>query len=137
MAIDRLLPPAAEPADRWRLRRAATEVLHDEGLRFLQFGSTLQPEPVPGQPLDPAMGPALVEGTVRDVLGVGAMDSLPARLRAVAARGRVGAMLTRIAIAPDLSSASAVLALAESRCPRAGPSRPGKTPDATSSTPPG
>jgi hypothetical protein len=53
------------------------------------------------------MGPALVEGTVRDVLGVGATDSLPARLRAIAARGRVGAMVTRIGIAPDLGSASA------------------------------
>ena len=41
--------------------------------------------PVPGQPLDPAMGPALVEGTIRDVLGVGGTDPLPSRLRAAAA----------------------------------------------------
>ena len=106
IAIDRLLPPAAEPADRWLLRRAATEVLHDEGLRFLQFGTTVLPEPVPGQPVDPAMGAALVEGTIRDALGVGATDSLPSRLRAVAARGRVGVMVTRIGIAPDLGSVS-------------------------------
>ncbi|HZW29489.1 MAG TPA: hypothetical protein VFF52_02215 [Isosphaeraceae bacterium] len=107
IALDRLLPPAVEPPDRWLLRRAATEVLQDEGLRFLQFGTTILPEPVPGQPLDPALGPALVEGTIRDALGVGKTDSLPLRLRAVAERGRVGVMVTRIAVAPDLGSASA------------------------------
>ena len=107
IAIDRLLPPAAEPIDRWFLRRAATEVLHDEGLRFIQFGTSILPEPVPGQPLDPAMGATLVEGTIRDVLGVGRGDPLPARLHAVAARGRVGVVITRIEIAPDLGGVAA------------------------------
>jgi hypothetical protein len=106
IAIDRLLPPAAEPAEHWLLRRAATEVLHDEGLRFIQFGNTILSEPVPGQPLDPATGATLVEGTIRDVLGVGGADPLPSRLRAAAARGRVGLVITRIQIAPDLGSAS-------------------------------
>jgi hypothetical protein len=105
--IDRLLPPGFESADRWLLRRAATEVLHDEGLRFIRFGNTILPEPVPGQPLDPATGATLVEGTVRDVLGVGGTDPLPSRLRAVAARGRVGVMVTSIGIAPNLGSVSA------------------------------
>ena len=107
VALDRLLPPGFEPADRWLLRRAATEVLHDEGLRFIRFGTTILPEPVPGQPVDPATGATLVEGTIRDVLGVGGADPLPLRLRAVAARGRVGLLVTRIAIAPDLGSVSA------------------------------
>jgi hypothetical protein len=107
IAIDRLLPTAVESIDRWFLRRAATEVLHDEGLRFIGFGTTILPEPVPGQPLDPATGATLVEGTIRDVLGVGGADPLPLRLRAVAARGRVGLMITRIAIAHDLGSVTA------------------------------
>jgi hypothetical protein len=107
VAIDRLLPPAAESEDRWALRRAATEALHDQGLRFIQFGTTLLPEPVPGQPLDPAGGMTLVEGTIRDVLGVGGADPLPSRLRAVAARGRVGVIVTRIEISPDLARAAA------------------------------
>jgi hypothetical protein len=41
IAIDRLLPPYAERADHWLLRRAATEVIYDEGLRFIGFGSTI------------------------------------------------------------------------------------------------
>ena len=105
--LDRLLPPAVEPADRWLLRRAATEVIRDEGLRFIRFGNTILPEPVPGQPLDTAAGITLVEGTIRDVLGVGGGDPLPSRLHAAAARGRVGVMVTNIAIAPDLGSVSA------------------------------
>jgi hypothetical protein len=111
IALDRLLPPGFEPDDRWLLRRAATEVLHDEGLRFIRFDNTILPEPVPGQPLDPATGATLVEGTIRDVLGVGGTDSLPSRLRAVAERGRVGVMVTSIGIAPDLGSVSAEASL--------------------------
>src|SRR3954468_17433469 len=96
IALDRLLSPGFEPADRWPLRRAATEVLHDEGLRFIRFGNTVRPEPVPGQPLDPTLGAELIEGTIRDVLGVGGAEPLPLTLGAVASRGRVGVMVTRI-----------------------------------------
>lgn len=105
--IDRLLPPSLETEDRWIVRRAATEVLNDEGLRFIRFGNTVLPEPIPGQPPDPSLGAALVEGTVRDFLAGGRADPLPGKLQAVAGRGRVGAMVTRIEIAPDLNSASA------------------------------
>ncbi|WP_406695593.1 hypothetical protein V5E97_31750 [Singulisphaera sp. Ch08] len=109
--LDRLLPPSVEPEARWLLRRAATEALNDEGLRFIRFGSSVLPEPLPGQPPDPSAGAALVGGTIRDVLGVGGPDPLPARLRDVAARGRVGAMVTTIEVAPDLSAVSAESAL--------------------------
>jgi hypothetical protein len=111
VAIDRLLPPSVEPEGRWLLRRAATEALNDDGLRFIRFGSTVLPEPVPGRQPDPATGTALVGGTIKDVLGVGGPDPLPARLRDVAARGRVGAMVTRIELAPDLGRVSAESAL--------------------------
>jgi hypothetical protein len=111
VSIDGLLPLTVESSARWSMRRAATEVLHDDGLRFLRFGNTLLPEPVPGQPVDPAATMALVEGSVRDVLGVGAGDPLPRRLREAEARGRVGLMITTIVIAPDLSDVSAESAL--------------------------
>jgi hypothetical protein len=107
VSIDRLLPPSAESEAHWLLRRAATEVLYDEGLRFVRFGSTLLPEPMPGQTPDPTAGVAIVEGTIKDVLGVGGADPLPNRLMFVASRGRVGAMVTRIEIAPDFSAANA------------------------------
>ncbi len=107
IALDRMLPPTLEPEDRWLLRRAATEVLHDENLRYIRFGSSVLPEPVPGQPIDPATAATLVEGTIRDVLGVGAGDALPLRFRAAAARDRVGLVVTSIEIAPDLGSAAA------------------------------
>ena len=70
IALDRLLPPVAESANHWLLRRAATEALYDDGLRFIRFGSTILPEPTPGQSVDQAAGISLVEGTIRDVLGI-------------------------------------------------------------------
>ena len=107
VAIDRLLPPSAESDDRWLLRRAATEVLNDEGLRYVRFGNTVLPEPAPGQVPDPALGPRLVEGTIKDVLSGGRVDPLPERLQGVAERGRVGMMVTRIEIAADFGSVAA------------------------------
>jgi hypothetical protein len=88
IALDRLLPPFAERANDWLLRRAATEVLNDNNLRFIGFGNNILPEPLPGRPLDPAAAVALVDGTIRDVLGVGRVDSLPLGLGALAGRGR-------------------------------------------------
>jgi hypothetical protein len=88
IALDRLLPPFAEPEVRWLLRRAATEVLNDNGLQFIGFGNNILPEPMPGQPLNPAAGLALVEGALSDVLGTGRIASLPMGLGALAARGR-------------------------------------------------
>jgi hypothetical protein len=110
-SVDRLLPLSIEPEDRWVLRRAATEVLNDDGLRFIRIGASVLPEPVPGQPPDPKLGATLVDGTIRDVLAGGRADPLPGRLGGIGQRGRVGAMVTRIELAADLSSASAEAAL--------------------------
>ncbi len=88
IAIDRLLPPLLEREDHWLLRRAATEALYDNGLRFIGFGSNILPEPIPGHPIDPSAGIALVEGVIRDVLGAGSVNSLPLGNGGLAARGR-------------------------------------------------
>ncbi len=107
VAIESLLPPSVEPEDRWLLRRAATEVLNDEGLRFVRFGNIVLHEPMPGQVPDPTLGPMLVEGTIKDVLAGGRVDPMPERLNSVADRGRVGMMVTRIEIAADFGSVAA------------------------------
>ena len=111
VAIDRLLPPSVEPEDHWLLRRAATEALHDEGLRFIRFGTTVLPEPVPGQRPTRRWGPR--SSAARSGTSSARAGPIPCRrrLRDVAARGRVGAMVTRIEVAPDLSAVSAESAL--------------------------
>jgi hypothetical protein len=88
IAVDRLLPPFTERADRWLLRRAATEALYDDGLRFIGFGNNILPEPIPGQPLDPDAGVAAVEGAIRDVLGIGRAAAPQLNIGSLAARGR-------------------------------------------------
>ena len=69
------------------LRRAATEAFNDEGLRFVRHGNVVLPEPVPGQPIDPTQAAAVIQDTLREVLGGTAIDPLPARLQSVAATG--------------------------------------------------
>jgi hypothetical protein len=109
--LDSLLPPAAETDERWALRRAATEALNDEGLRFVRHGNVVLPEPVPGQPIDPAQAAAVLQETIRDVLGGSTTDPLPARLQGVAAKGRVGAVVTRMELSPDLEGVTVESAL--------------------------
>ncbi len=109
--LDSLLPPAAETDDRWALRRAATEALNDEGLRFVRHGNVVLPEPVPGQPVDPAQAAAVLQETIREVLGGSTTDPLPARLQGVAAKGRVGAIVTRMELSPDLDGVTVESAL--------------------------
>jgi hypothetical protein len=107
VTVDSLLPASVASDDQWLLRRAATEVLNDDGLRSIRFGNTVLPEPVPGQFPDATLAPKLVEGTIKDVLTGGRADPLPDSLRSVAERGRVGMMVTRIEIAADFGSVAA------------------------------
>ena len=53
----------------------------------------------------------MLQDTLRDVLGGTTADPLPARLQAVAAKGRVGAMVTRLEISPDFESVTVESAL--------------------------
>jgi hypothetical protein len=111
IALDPLLPAPVENETQWLILRAATEVQNDEGLRFIRFGNTLMPEPAPGQPPDPNAAAAVLSDTLKDILGSSPSDPLAARLRDVAARGRVGALVTRLDLAPDFSSVTVESAL--------------------------
>jgi hypothetical protein len=100
VAIDRLLPIPVEPDAQWRLRRAATEVANDPGVRFIRVQSLVLPEPAPGQVPDGSG--ALAE--LKTLLGGGPpSDPLADRLRDIAAHGRIGAAVTRLDVSPDLS----------------------------------
>jgi hypothetical protein len=104
VGIDDLLPIPAESEDQWLARRAATEVTHDTGLKFLRVGPMIIPEIGPGQPI----GPGFVMDTLPDLTKIldGRMpDPLPERLREVSARGRVGALVTQQDMSPDLDAA--------------------------------
>ncbi len=111
ISLDALLPSPLEADTQWSLRRAATEVTHDDGVRFIRFGNTILPEPSPGRPPDPSAAGALLSSTLKDLLGEGQSDPLPARLNEVAARGRVGAMVTRLDLAADMGSVTVESAL--------------------------
>jgi hypothetical protein len=109
-SIDSLLPPHAEPEASWLTRRAATEVLHDPGLKFVRYQGLMVPDTgaPAAQPLSafqalPALGPLLG--------GDAPADPLPGTLHQLAAKGRCGAMVTRLDIAPDFSMVSVDITL--------------------------
>jgi hypothetical protein len=104
--IDELLPLPVETDPEWRLRRAAAEVKADRSAWFVRHGDFIAPEQSGGAGLNLAAlgGIGNLSSLVRELTGEGpAEDPLPARLRAVAARGGIGAVVTRLAIEPDLS----------------------------------
>ena len=69
---------------------AATEVTHDNGLKFLRVGPIILPEPAPGAPAGPGLAAAALPDLTK-LLDGKMTDPLPERLGEVAARGRVGA----------------------------------------------
>jgi hypothetical protein len=107
ISLDRLLPPAAEPEMAWLARRAATEVTIDPSLRFLRYQDMVIPDSRSGQPMgDLGLTTALAE--LKRLLdpdqGQGRPDPVAERLNSLATRGRCGATVTRLTIAPDLGS---------------------------------
>ncbi len=104
-ALDRLLPPVPEPEVAWLGRRAATELSVDSDLRFIRFQDTVIPDAGTGQ-LTGAMGLSTAVSELKRLLDPDqgpATDPLVEKLKAVAARGRVGAQVTRLEIQPDMS----------------------------------
>jgi hypothetical protein len=115
-ALDRLLPPSPEPEAAWLARRAATEVMIDSGLRFLQYQDLVIPDvPAGGVPPSSAVILRSALAELNRLLdpdsGQGRADRLLEKLAAVGAGGRVGAMVTRLAIAPDLGGVTVEVAL--------------------------
>jgi hypothetical protein len=104
-SLNGLLPPTVEPESTWLGRRAATELAVDPDLRFLRFQDTVMLEPGPGQPLG-ALGLSSAISELKRLLDPDQgqkVDPLTEKLNAVAARGRIGAVVTRLEIQPDLS----------------------------------
>jgi hypothetical protein len=110
-SLDRLLPPMPEPDAIWLARRAATEIAIDSGLRFLRYQDTVLPDMGPGQSIT-GLNPAMALSELKRLLdpdaaqGQGRPDPLAEKLQAVAARGRIGAVVTRLEIAPNLDGAA-------------------------------
>jgi hypothetical protein len=99
-SIDGLLGLPIENDYQWRLRRAATELKLDSGLRFLRYHRLIWPEEEAGGQVDVAG----VVGLLDDLFNHEAdEDPLASRLRQVAARDRFGALVTALDIAPDFS----------------------------------
>lgn len=107
--IDDLLPIPAESEPRWRARRAATEVAQERELRFIRYQGLVLPEGAPGAPLDAS---GALGGVVKSLLGEQpADDPLAAKGKAVAARGRVGMLVTKLDTAEDLSGVAVEIVL--------------------------
>jgi len=110
VVIDRLLPIPLETEQQWLTRRAATEVTHDNGVRFLQIQNMFVPEPAPGQPLNLGTALSLVSNLAPLIEGK-PVDPLAAQLRELAVRGRVGAMVTQQEMSPALDAVRITISL--------------------------
>jgi hypothetical protein len=104
--LDSMLPVASEPEAHWLARRAATELAVDPDLRFIRYQGLLLPDSQLDQA--PALGgldAASALGEIAKLLDPNAAeaDPLPPALEKIGARGRAGAAVTRLEIAPDMS----------------------------------
>lgn len=113
-SLDRMLPVVSEPDARWLARRAATELAVDPDLRFIRYQGLLLPDTKLGQPL--AVGgldASAAIGEIAKLLDPNAAeaDPLAPALEKLAARGRSGAAVTRLEIAPDMSHVTVESAL--------------------------
>jgi hypothetical protein len=108
VALDALLPPAPEPEHVWLARRAASEIAVDPDLRFLRFQDTVLPDSGTGG-LPGGVGLSTAMSELKRLLDVNQgeqADPLLEKLKAVAGRGRAGAVVTKLQIAPDMSNVS-------------------------------
>jgi hypothetical protein len=105
-SIERLLPPTPEPDQFWLARRAATELSVDSELRFVRFNDMIISDSGAGQPLG-GMGLSTALSALKGLLDPDAgqqSDPLVEKLSAIEARGRKGAVVTRLEIQPDQSA---------------------------------
>jgi hypothetical protein len=103
-SLDRLLPPVPEPDQLWLARRAATELASDSDLRFLRFQDMVVPDTGAGQ-LMGGLGLSTAVSELKRLLDpddVRRPDPLVEKLSTIEARGRKGAVVTRLEIQPDL-----------------------------------
>jgi hypothetical protein len=104
VSIDGLLPMGPESDVQWLLRRAATELMNDEGLRFVRYGGAILPEPRPGEAPNMASATSGLASTLKELLGEAPVDPLPPVLNQVAMKGKVAALVTKLDMASDLST---------------------------------
>jgi hypothetical protein len=111
VSVDSLLPAQPEEDVHWLVRRAATEVTNDPGGRLLRYQGLVIPEPAPGEapPAGATLNAAL--SGLKELLGETPVDPLPGKLRELAGQGKVGAVVTRLDLAPDMSSVAVETAL--------------------------
>jgi hypothetical protein len=113
VALDGLLPPAPEPEPVWLARRAASELAIDPDLRFLRFQDTVLPDTGTGG-LPGGVGLTTAMSELKRMLDLDqaeSKDPLLEKLKAVADKGRAGAVVTRLQIAPDMSNVTVESAL--------------------------
>jgi len=102
-SIDELLPVSVESENHWLARRAATEVKHDAGLKFVQHLGLLLPEDATAANVNLA---DVAGGAIKALLGEEQEDPLAAKARAIASRGKVGLVVTRLDLGGDLQAAT-------------------------------
>lgn len=110
--VDALLPTYPETEEDWRTRRAATEVAVEPGLRFVRFRQFILPETGtgtgngPGGEALPRTASELLDSpsgrtALRAIQGVTPFDAVREQLDAIAVRGRVGAIVSRLEFTVD------------------------------------
>jgi hypothetical protein len=105
-SLAHLLPPHVESDLTWRARRAATELAVDPELRFVRFHDMVMPD-LKNQASLEKLSLSTVLSEVSRFLDPdhGREDPLAAAFKRVSARGRVGALVTRLEMAADFSHA--------------------------------
>ncbi len=110
--IEDLVGLAPESDNAWRIRRAATEIAREPGLRYIHYLGLVLPEnPRQAGPNELAR---VAQGVLGELLGAPSTrvpDPLKTSRRQVERAGRTGMVVTELEIAPDLSSVSVVATL--------------------------
>jgi hypothetical protein len=111
--VEDLLPVAPEAEALWRARRGATEASVEPGLRFVLFRELVVPEwgpgpdvAAPGNTTELLDSPAALSAFAA-IQGIRPADPVRLRLAEASARGRVGAIASRVELAADSDTARA------------------------------